>query len=1448
MFEVNPSRKINKSENVKSDNNTVQQRAFLNEPQDTLELSTKKKKKSISFGAAIKDIIKTFRNYDEEPISPKAVKMLKDNGIVGDDFKPEWSIMSNSDKKLTDMPVVFQRKLAIDMVKGKPNSQEDVYQRIGSAYAQVIYNDEGKPSKITYFGANEYDVKYSEEFEYAHKQDGSPVLVKQSIYKHRNKDERILDEEITFHKHHNGAVTISSTDGRTMSYSLRKETIRNYNNTPKQIELPTQQTQTQGQNNQQTSLDGSGKKIFVPPNPVYPKREYTASQLYKINDKFDRLEKEFMKGKDPNADDAFLNTTSVVEGLHQIKQLVLDCKDPIIQDKIIQQLAELKDYDLPVNRAGIYNRIDVLDYNSKFNTIYRLAKLSAIIDNGAVSLNAENEIESNLEKKFPYTYNNVHCINWEDLRNANSQVELIMFDTSLTKAERYAQAQGVVHDLRMELLSSAIDDIAYKMPDIKDYLSRTYLKPNIPEEFHSDLDALEKSIGEVIIPRKHSNFTYETLNNFHNLNDCAKQHFLKHPDMCTRKYLHTENYFGVEKPYDVLAGMSEDDWKIFEKRNLADVIDIITGYNISSFEEKTGTNLRKVLNMPDEKWKKINDFELLTLGIRGDELSFEKHRNIQFNFDQSLEIVDNLSYEDWETAKRRGLLNMKSELCDSITNYNKNISTSVLISATKVPDSTFNFLKNKIELFKDNKLDITSFRDDSFDNIASGINFLAKSHNDVYENVTRLCNNGFHPSIVMEMVGICSNNYDRFGKYVTGKALELKDKGLKDYEVRNILAMYIDLQSIQGKLDINELSIDEKRTLLKNLIKYNAQLFDKNYENLFDSPIVPKNKDEYCAILPKLVKSIGIDVRPVTQETIDNFVSATNSMADKNSEFMNTKFTKHEPKLELEYPRDQFITNVLEKVSTLSDTEKMKVYDYFGFDLKPNKDNILQMHGYPINVNNGSKLSAIQDENTRAVVEEVRPLVEKFSNDNKVSIEGKPELSQQINDILELFPEFRSTIGKEQHDTHDFTVDIHTLKVLQGVMSDPRYEKLSDEDKKILNIATLLHDLTKAEKTVDKTHPSYSAYDAYHIVSKMNMPEKDKIRIYQIIKNHDWLEQYNGKVKIGPNEYREHTPQEKDKIAKDIAFELKDGNNFELANILTKADMKAVKASDEFFNRFENAFYKATSVIEPLVENIQQTAIHLPQTKIPKASELKVDGDKVQEETFRTKDGTELKYKRINLEPDMDLGALGFEQGLNSNDLNVIVHALDEDTQSATFQALGSVDSDSLLSSSYVNYAKGNYHVFRQQGFILDVNSADIQAGTYKDFGSGYGKDLETLKGEYLFNGERKSIRNFMSDNMKKRLNLSDKEYQKLYPEIADKSITELDKSHPKIAKAMREMFMEMEVHKRRHGRDYNEWLVSRPKIQGVFIQSSKYKYDNPPEFLIKYAVDNDLPVIYFGE
>ena len=64
-----------------------------------------------------------------------------------------------------------------------------------------------------------------------------------------------------------------------------------------------------------------------------------------------------------------------------------------------------------------------------------------------------------------------------------------------------------------------------------------------------------------------------------------------------------------------------------------------------------------------------------------------------------------------------------------------------------------------------------------------------------------------------------------------------------------------------------------------------------------------------------------------------------------------------------------------------------------------------------------------------------------------------PEAKAVFDALIQGFPEFTSIIGKVQHGTHAYTVDIHTLKVLQDVMNDPYYNRLSDMDKTVVKFA-----------------------------------------------------------------------------------------------------------------------------------------------------------------------------------------------------------------------------------------------------------------------------------------------------------------------------------------------------------------------------------------------------------
>ena len=193
------------------------------------------------------------------------------------------------------------------------------------------------------------------------------------------------------------------------------------------------------------------------------------------------------------------------------------------------------------------------------------------------------------------------------------------------------------------------------------------------------------------------------------------------------------------------------------------------------------------------------------------------------------------------------------------------------------------------------------------------------------------------------------------------------------------------------------------------------------------------------------------------------------------------------------------------------------------------------------------------------------------------------------------------------------------------------------------------------------------------------------------------------------------------------------------------------------------------------------------------------------------------------------------------------------------FYTFSSIDTEALISTSYIDTK--SYKVFRKQCLILYVNPNDYHAGFCSDFVTGYGKSIELLKSDYLFNGLRKSknleknawrsdrsqYRDYISGLVQQKMGIDDEEYVKYMEKIQGcKSLTDIEEVDGNFAKVLKEVFEEMESKKRKGGRQYNEMLVSRPKIQGVFAYDKPY--EAIPEFLRKYAQDNNLPIIIFGK
>lgn len=172
-------------------------------------------------------------------------------------------------------------------------------------------------------------------------------------------------------------------------------------------------------------------------------------------------------------------------------------------------------------------------------------------------------------------------------------------------------------------------------------------------------------------------------------------------------------------------------------------------------------------------------------------------------------------------------------------------------------------------------------------------------------------------------------------------------------------------------------------------------------------------------------------------------------------------------------------------------------------------------------------------------------------------------LQNSLNAMIGVFPEFAKTVGRKQHQSHKYTLDIHMLKAFQECTLDLEFEKLTTSDKRILLIAAFLHDIEKDEGIVDKQHPVKSAIKVKNILKNIELADDEKERIHKIIYNHHWVQDLS----------------KEDKTAEEVGFNIKLMTDFELLKILARADLKAI-GNDELYGRLKNAWAIQAEAVE----------------------------------------------------------------------------------------------------------------------------------------------------------------------------------------------------------------------------------------------------------------------------
>ena len=681
----------------------------------------------------------------------------------------------------------------------------------------------------------------------------------------------------------------------------------------------------------------------------------------------------------------------------------------------------------------------------------------------------------------------------------------------------------------------------------------------------------------------------------------------------------------------------------------------------------------------------------------------------------------------------------------------------------------------------------------------------------------------------------------------------------------------VELQEIYQSQNINELSGSAKKKFLNKLIEYNTRMIFINDELQKDFPLVPVNAEEYCELLPQLVSSLGIEIKKLNENEISSFNHTMNALSNDLAKLSDKEFADLE--ISQEFSRNDFILTVLEKIKVLQQSEKKKVFDYFGFELKENDgtESGYTITGYPINSNNSKKYSQIENAETKEVIENLRNDIIRFSENNRIK-SNNPAIESLLNDMAKALPELHTLIGNKQHGIHNFDVMKHSLKVMQKIVQSEEYQKLSESDKKVILLASLLHDITKFEAHSDKTHSVKSSFDAYFITKKFNLTSEEEIKLYTLINNHEWLEYVN-------------TAENKDnqiQRMKSVAFDLRQDNLFDMALMFTHADLRAVKNDDSFHDKTEGAIGctikgiqrslgESTDIfgkkIKEYIHELKKSQPLLPVTKIPSADIVKTKVTKVNPDgstnikgLYLDKEGLPIiKFNEVE-----NWEELGFPEGTvargiktqiksgeaDTGNIKFFVHGLDEEYQLINFDAFSFLNSNALLSVIYAERPESKFKFYRSQGIILDVDANYVYGGGESEGGSGWKKTINEFKQNYILGGRNESERLFISNLIKEATGMNDEQYIISFEENKNKSMLEIKpvEFREKLIRAFAIGTGEKE---------YTEYYVSNPKPMATFAYSSEGKIGNPVEyfekhenlaFLTRFSKKRNLPRIVFGD
>ena len=666
-------------------------------------------------------------------------------------------------------------------------------------------------------------------------------------------------------------------------------------------------------------------------------------------------------------------------------------------------------------------------------------------------------------------------------------------------------------------------------------------------------------------------------------------------------------------------------------------------------------------------------------------------------------------------------------------------------------------------------------------------------------------------------------NYDMFNKVLDFRKLA---RAAKSFKVINYANEYINI--VNGNLNLGHMDFKDKVSILNGLTKI-QEYIEKN--NISGYDYIEKSISTIEAGLK--LEDIAL---PIDKETKTEFLA--------NILFSREDYTGFEqimidsiPVLEsmnegltLAYPRAEFLNDLTLICQNDEDIEILKQ--------KAGIVPIFSDKGQRIIVgyNGLIKLSDLDVNNPKE--KQIYDCLSKFMYKNEVKT-GNKALDEQLNIIIKTCPEFINTIGKKQHATHEYTLDIHSLLVMAYSMANPDYNrKLNSLDKTLLKISAIFHDIMKQENVVDKGHQNLSSLYTRSIIQKIfNSPEIQD-RVFGLVDNHHWGEELS------------NTP-DFERTAKELAFKFRRPNDFEIAKIMADSDLRAV--SENFYeHRKGNLTSDKLDIIGKNIKYLYSNGNAVFSDYFVSPSSL--------EKHIQIKDGRSYKVVNMNSIPDnADMGEYGFRSGIKKTDLRFLVHMVDERdiyNNLNTVKLLTSPFNGGVLSESLISPKYNRTYSNREYGLLLSQENVNIVNEASSNQGSGIKKGFSKII-DLVFNNNFAEDRNNFKSQLLYYLGINPKDvssedYAEFYKNVLSAKTSLQQISTEKIyklgsfsitggdlIKAIKE-YQDGLIDKQE--KKHNEIIGYIPKIHAVIAKGKSI--NALPEGLLNFAYENNYPII----